>query len=325
MDQASEFLNALNSHFFNANKRLFWGYLLTTLLLVALVWFRQKRHVPFLKFLFPKKVWLHPSAKIDYSVWLINNLVKILVILPLLFSAAPIAIWLSQSMEAVFGDIPNVTHNRTIILVSFTLLVFLLDDFSRFFLHWIMHKVPLLWSLHKVHHSAEVLTPFTVYRLHPLESALYACRLVLSQGFAIGIGFYLFGHKLALYDILGANVFVFLFNLFGSNLRHSHVWLSWGDRIENWFISPAQHQIHHSNSHAHYDKNLGAALSIWDRLFGTFLPASSVTTPLKFGVGEQPHGKLTALYLRPLFDMYNNLKNGFKSGNTASKQVHKEG
>ena len=311
MDQALELFNALNSHFFNANKRLFWGYLLTTFVLVWWVWFRQVNNQSLLQFIFPKKVWLHPSAKIDYSVWVLNNLVKILVILPLLFSAAPIAIWVSQTLEALFGDVPNISQDKTIILVSFTLLVFLLDDFTRFFLHWIMHKVPLLWSLHKVHHSAEVLTPFTVYRLHPLESALYACRLVLSQGIAIGVGFYLFGHKLALYDILGANVFVFLFNLFGSNLRHSHVWLSWGDKIENWFISPAQHQIHHSNSPAHYDKNLGAALAIWDRLFGTFLPASRIKEPLEFGVGEQPHGKLTALYLRPFADMYANLKKLF--------------
>ena len=302
-----EFLNALNSHFFNANKRLFWGYLVTTLLFAAWLWRRQGKTTSFFRFVFPKAVWLHDSAKMDYGVWLLNNLIKLLLILPLLFSAAPIAIWLSQGLEWLFGDIPNVTQNKTIVLVCFTVMVFLLDDFSRFLLHWLMHRVPLLWHLHRVHHSAQVLTPFTVYRLHPLESALYACRLVFSQGIAIGIGFYLFGHKLALYDVLGANVFVFLFNLFGSNLRHSHLWLSWGDKVENWLISPAQHQIHHSDAKEHYDKNLGAALAIWDRLFGTLLPASCVNKPLTFGVGSQPHGNLWNLYIGPVRDMAQSL------------------
>jgi len=303
-DNLLDVFNALNGHFINANKRVFWGYLLATVVLAYLVWIKQNKPTSFIRFVLPKSVWLHDSAKIDYMVWVLNSAIKVLLIVPLLFAAAPIAIWLSQGLESTFGDIANISNNKATVIFVFTVLVFVLDDFTRFFLHWLMHKIPFLWHLHKVHHSAEVLTPFTVYRLHPLESALAACRMVLTQGIAVGIGFYLFGHNLAIYDVLGANIFVFIFNIMGSNLRHSHIWLSWGDKIENWFISPAQHQIHHSNKPSHYHKNLGAGLAIWDRMFGTHLSASEIKSPLSFGVGEQPHGSIKTLYLKPIIDMF---------------------
>ena len=109
----------------------------------------------------------------------------------------------------------------------------------------LLFLVPFLWEFHKVHHSALVLTPMTVYRSHPVESFFYATRMAIAQGCAVGLCYFLFGPTLSMADILGANVFIFAFNVMGSNLRHSHVKWSWGKHIEKWFISPLQHQIHH--------------------------------------------------------------------------------
>jgi sterol desaturase/sphingolipid hydroxylase (fatty acid hydroxylase superfamily) len=61
----------------------------------------------------------------------------------------------------------------------------------------------------------------------------------------------------------------FAFAALGANLRHSHVWLSYGRALEHVAISPAQHQIHHSADRRHFDRNFGSALAIWDWLFGT--------------------------------------------------------
>ena len=55
----------------------------------------------------------------------------------------------------------------------------------------------------------------------------------------------------------------------GSNLRHSHINIKYWKWLEYIFISPAQHQLHHSIAQEHYDKNFGAALAIWDWLFGS--------------------------------------------------------
>lgn len=286
-------------HLTSSNKRLFWLYIITSSVLA--VWLLSKSTEPkaIVGKLFSKRIWLHQSAKQDYVIWLLNGVLKAVLILPLLFSAAPIAIWLNSGLENTFGSVNLSWLPDASIAVIFTFMLFVLDDFTRFFLHWASHRVPLLWRFHQIHHSAKVLTPITVYRIHPVESAMYAMRLVFVQGLSIGLGVYFFGHKLEVIDVFGANVFIFAFNVFGANLRHSHIWLSWGNRLENWFISPAQHQIHHSMDKVHYDKNFGSALAVWDRLFGSLLVAGKTEQPKEFGLRTNKLNTIIQLYLRP--------------------------
>jgi sterol desaturase/sphingolipid hydroxylase (fatty acid hydroxylase superfamily) len=132
-----------------------------------------------------------------------------------------------------------------------------------------MHKWPILWSLHKVHHSATVLTPMTVFRTHPLEGIIFSLRSSVTQAISISSFIFLFGNTVSLYTVLGVNIFVFIFNVLGSNLRHSHVGIQYWKWVEYIFISPAQHQLHHSIAKEHHDKNFGAALAIWDWFFGS--------------------------------------------------------
>ncbi|MDP6189836.1 MAG: sterol desaturase family protein, partial [Gammaproteobacteria bacterium] len=143
--------------------------------------------------------------------------------------------------------------------------------------------------------------PFTVLRTHPVEAVLFGLRGALVQGLVTGIFVYLFGSQVSLLGVLGANGLVFVFNLLGANLRHSHVPLSYGNRVEKWLLSPAQHQLHHSEDIAHYDKNLGVVLALWDRLGGTWL-AYQPQTPLQFGVKDQygQHDNLWQAYWQPL-------------------------
>jgi sterol desaturase/sphingolipid hydroxylase (fatty acid hydroxylase superfamily) len=98
----------------------------------------------------------------------------------------------------------------------------------------------------------------------------------------------------------------------GSNLRHSHIWLSWGDKIEGVFLSPAQHQIHHSDNVKHFDKNFGTALSVWDRLFNCFIPASKAGA-LSFGIGKEgeSHKSILNIYIQPFVQIYKKLKQRF--------------
>jgi sterol desaturase/sphingolipid hydroxylase (fatty acid hydroxylase superfamily) len=133
--------------------------------------------------------------------------------------------------------------------------------------------------------------------------------MALSQGLAVGIGYYFFGPKLNMFDLLGANIFVFIFNVMGSNLRHSHVWWSWGDKIEAWFISPAQHQVHHSDRPEHFDRNLGSALAIWDRMIGTLTTSSNVGK-IRFGLGDNDpgHQSMYQVYLKPFKDNVSRVK-----------------
>jgi len=306
-------------YLFDANKRIFIGYSVLALLLAFLVYGCRKTKKSsrgFFRYVFAKKIWWAPSARQDYQLWIYNRILKALLFGPMVLTMVPIALGTTELFEWGMGKRAPIALSDTMVVSIFTVLLFIADDFSRFILHYALHKVPFLWHYHKVHHSAKVLTPFTIYRSHPLESYLYACRMALSQGIVVGICYYLFGTKLSMMDILGANVFVFAFNAMGSNLRHSHVWLSWGKRLERWIISPAQHQIHHSDNPAHFDTNLGSALAIWDRLFGTLICAHQVGK-VSIGVGQYDagHNSIWAIYSKPVIDSFN-LK--------ATKNLHKK-
>jgi sterol desaturase/sphingolipid hydroxylase (fatty acid hydroxylase superfamily) len=298
------------------NQRLFWGYLVSALVLAIVVYFINLKKVVksdsikekpsgLISFLFPSKVFLARSAVNDYALFIVNKLFKAALFPFIVLTMVPIALAISSAIEGVFGAMAPFELSSTNIMIIFTVMLFIFDDFTRFLLHYILHKVPFLWEFHKVHHSATVLTPFTVYRSHPVENYLYACRMALTQGFVVGLCYYLFGPTLKMIDIIGANIFVFAFNIMGSNLRHSHIWISWGDKVESVFLSPAQHQIHHSDNVKHFDKNFGTVISIWDRLFNCFIRASEVEK-LTFGIGKEgsQHKTLLGIYLQPFIQIY---------------------
>lgn len=298
-------LQELGNYLFDPSQRIYLWYLLGAVLLaIPVFWLQYKVRsaAAFARFLFPQKIWLAPSAKQDYVILIINKLIRGLLLAPVIIAIPPIAIAVTEVLEFIFnGTIAPISESGTVVALSFTILLFVLDDLSRFLLHWALHKVPFLWEIHKVHHSAKVLTPFTIYRSHPIENYLFASRLALSQGLAIGIGFYLFSTQLTVIDVAGANIFVFAFNFLGSNLRHSHIKLSWGPTVERWLISPVQHQIHHSDNPRHFDRNLGSALAIWDRMAGTLVLANQVGR-IRFGVGRnfKDHDQLHNIYWLPI-------------------------
>ena len=119
---------------------------------------------------------------------------------------------------------------------------------------------------------------------------------------------------------MGANIFTFFFNIFGSNLRHSHIGIKYWKWLEYIIISPAQHHVHHSVAKKHYDKNFGVAFAFWDWFFGSH-HHSEETDNLILGVehhnGEEVH-TLKNLYFKPILEIvrifkikFNKFKNYF--------------
>lgn len=312
LEQFQNEIIELANYLLDPNKRLFIGYIVGAIVFAFFVYMARERHIKhakgFFHFLLNPRVWLHKSARLDYQLFIINRIVRVFLWAPLILTMVPIAIGLSDALEWLFGIKQVFNIDGTTVVIAFTLILFLFDDFTRFFLHYLMHKIPFLWEFHKVHHSALVLTPLTVYRSHPVESFLYACRMGLAQGCAVGVCYFLFGPTLSMADILGANVFIFVFNIMGSNLRHSHIKWQWGRYVEQWFISPLQHQIHHSRQVKFHDKNFGTALAVWDRLIGT-LVLSGNTRLLVFGLDkkEASHKSVLDAYIRPFIACKNKL------------------
>lgn len=278
-------------YLFDMSERLYWGYMLSALV-VAWLFFYKKPEV--LKKQFSKEVLFHPSAKLDYLYFIITGVIKVALVLPLLIGAGDVTLWVLLQMQNYFGYTPRVIVEREWLMVGYTLTLFILSDLTRYWLHRIMHTIPILWRFHRVHHSAEVLNPITFYRIHPLENVLFGLRYALLTGLVTGIFVYYFGASVRMVEFLGANVLVFIFSIIGSNLRHSHIPLSYGKGFENWFISPYQHQLHHSKKYCHH--NYGSFLAVWDRLFGTLVRGKKSNVVFGLPKEEVSHSIMGALF-----------------------------
>eukprot|EP01013_Petalomonas_cantuscygni_P041499 TRINITY_DN74243_c0_g1_i1.p1 TRINITY_DN74243_c0_g1~~TRINITY_DN74243_c0_g1_i1.p1 ORF type:complete len:138 (-),score=33.97 TRINITY_DN74243_c0_g1_i1:54-467(-) len=84
-------------------------------------------------------------------------------------------------------------------------------------------------------------------------------------------------------EIAGVNAFTVIAILAMANFHHAHIWISFGPVLERILISPAQHQIHHSTNPAHFNRNFGGSLAIWDWMFGT-LYVTGEDEKLRFGL-----------------------------------------
>ena len=317
MEFLFDIFSNLVDQFTNPKKRVFILYLFLSVLIAAgwLTFHKKKSIKETFKFIFNRKVFFSKSATSDYKVFFINQTIMLLVS-PHLLTQMTIATALYffffdlQFLEmGMFSSTP-----QYVIISLFTLSHFLVDDFSKYIVHRWMHKWPFLWALHKVHHSATNLTPMTVFRTHPLEGLVFTLRSAFAQGLTISSFVYFFGSGVDLYTILGANLFVFFFNVFGSNLRHSHIGIRYWKWLEYILISPAQHHLHHSIAKEHYNKNYGAALAIWDWLFGS-LHHSEDTDSLTLGLGtkdDQKKHTLKELYAIPVLEFINFFKKKFQ-------------
>jgi sterol desaturase/sphingolipid hydroxylase (fatty acid hydroxylase superfamily) len=118
-------------------------------------------------------------------------------------------------------------------------------------------------------------------------------------GVVFGLMVGTFTPDLTIGEIAGANAFVVLANLTVSNFHHSHIWISFGPVLERIFISPAQHQIHHSIEPKHFNRNYGQALALWDWMFGTLyvIREREVVT---FGLDDKADAPLMTHRLGPI-------------------------
>ena len=138
-------------------------------------------------------------------------------------------------------------------------LVVLIFDFAIWLQHLITHKVPILWRLHRVHHADVDMDVTTAIRFHPVEIAL---SMLLKIGLV-----YLLGPA-------AVAIVIFEIILNGTAMfNHSNLALPGRlDRaIRKVLVTPDMHRVHHSVHRDEHDSNYGFALSVWDRLFGTYI------------------------------------------------------
>ncbi|MCT8161435.1 sterol desaturase family protein [Pseudoruegeria sp. SHC-113] len=139
------------------------------------------------------------------------------------------------------------------------LLAILILDLAIWAQHLITHKVPLLWRLHRVHHADRDMDVTTAIRFHPVEIAL---SMLLKIGLV-----YLLGPS-----ALAVIAFEVLLN---GTAMFNHANLRLSPRLDAALrlviVTPDMHRVHHSAVRSEHDSNYGFSLSLWDRLFGTYI------------------------------------------------------
>lgn len=300
--------------FFVPHQKMFILYLLTSLGMAWLVWRAGtakenragQKAKDFFAYVFSPAIYNHTSSRQDYLIFLANGFLYYGLIAQFILSERSVSLFVQHTLLAAFGAPAHPALGGAAGIALFTLIAALLFDLSVYCAHYMFHKIPALWIFHKVHHSAEVMTPITLLRMHPVELVLNSLVFAAFVGFGIGLFSYLNMHDMTDARILGANAIVFASLLTGIHLRHSHIWLHYPPWLSRILISPAQHQIHHSTARHHFDRNLGLIFSFWDTLFGT-LYSPKEREEIEFGIHKRernPYASVRKMYLQPFRECY---------------------
>ena len=131
-------------------------------------------------------------------------------------------------------------------------------DFSSWLVHILMHKIPLLWRFHLVHHSDTNVDVTTGLRHHPGDSLLRGIFFILL----------IFISGAPVYSVMIYQTLVVLSTAF----THANINLppSLDKALSYFLISPNMHKVHHHWKQPYTDSNYGAVFSFWDRILGTF-------------------------------------------------------
>ncbi|MBT8488571.1 MAG: sterol desaturase family protein [Gemmatimonadetes bacterium] len=189
------------------------------------------------------------------------------------FSVAAVAIvaWTSTNEFGLLHllDLP--------LWVELVLALVVLDLLAQYWAHYLLHKVRWMWRLHAVHHTDTKVDATTGTRLHPGDFAV-------REFFALG-ALLLTGAALAYYVIYRVTT------IFFTLVTHANVAPPvWLDATLSWvFVTPNMHKFHHHFEQPWTDSNYGNMLSIWDRLFGTFVYAD--VNDIRYGLNVYSEGK----------------------------------
>ncbi len=168
-------------------------------------------------------------------------------------------------------------------IVLYWFLLFIAEDFMFWLEHFVDHNVRIFWAVHVTHHSSEEYNLSTGFRssvLMPFYRYLYFIPLAL-------LGF-------KPMDILFMYAITQLYGI----LVHTQAVKNLPRWIGYLFVTPAHHRVHHASNIVYLDKNMGMALIIWDRIFGTFKEEDPNET-IKYGIVKpiaQPYHPIKVIF-----------------------------
>jgi sterol desaturase/sphingolipid hydroxylase (fatty acid hydroxylase superfamily) len=206
--------------------------------------------------------------------WLSNTSIYVLgLVLQGLAAPASATAGAVLAAERGWGFFNLVDAPATIAVVA----TFLLLDALGYFSHRVEHALPLLWRMHRTHHSDPDLDVTTGLRFHPFES--------LWRGAATWAAVVLLGPSVEI--AASVSMVIGLMSL-ASHVNAPLVPV----QVEKWLqavlVTPRVHRIHHSTDLSEAHSNYGVALSIWDRMLGTYRPEPNVPfVDMRFGLHDR--------------------------------------
>ena len=257
---------------------------------------RPVRARALLRALFPRRILRSRSGRLDIAGFLFGVLVAGTALGWAIVSSS----WWAMQAQLTLAGWPMLALRLPMPLAMplMTVVLFLAYEAAYWANHWLSHRVGWLWAFHKVHHSAESLSLLTNFRVHPVDTIVFANMAAAMTGVTAGLMRHIFGPGMADVSVGGANLIVFFSSIVLSYLQHSHLWLVTRGRWGRLILSPAHHQLHHSIDPAHHNTNFGSTIALFDWAFGTLLMPARGRQPLRFGVAgldHDPHGLAGAL------------------------------
>jgi sterol desaturase/sphingolipid hydroxylase (fatty acid hydroxylase superfamily) len=256
---------------------------------------RQIRARALLRAVFPRKIVQSPSSIADVGFFLFNFFLAGALFGWAIVSYHFVSTAVADTITAWCGARDGVLLPMVPATIILTVALFLAYELGYWIDHYLSHHIPFLWEFHKVHHQAEVLSPLTTFRVHPVDSIVFYNIQTVVMGVTGGVVTYALGKPVSPFTIADSNVFVLVFTYLVGHLQHSHFWIVFTGIWGRLLLSPAHHQIHHSTNPAHFNRNFGAALGLWDWLFGTLYVPGKNREKLTFGV-EPKTGNVHGLH-----------------------------
>jgi sterol desaturase/sphingolipid hydroxylase (fatty acid hydroxylase superfamily) len=262
---------------------------------------RRIRLRAILRALFPRRILMSPSNFADLGYLFFHVFVAGLLFGWALISFQFLTNGVMGALAAAFGPTAPTTLPTFVSRAVITVMLFLAYELGYWLNHYLSHRVPFLWEFHRVHHTATVLTPVTNFRVHPVYTFVFVNILAISTAIANGIGNYMFGETAYQYALSDTNIILIIFIHTYVHLQHTEVWIPFSGRLGRVFMSPAHHQVHHSTNPAHFNKNMGSCLALWDWMFGTLYVPGKEPEKLSFGVDPDDARvhTITGAYLDP--------------------------
>ena len=183
---------------------------------------------------------------------------------------------ISKVVNTIFYDILHIFHIKNIVIINLKnlpvfiqyILMFIIADFIQWNIHRLLHKSPILWQFHKVHHSIIEMGFAGHFRYHWVENIIYkTLQYIPLSLLGFGIQDFFILHIIA----------ITIGHLNHSNINIDYAYLKY---ILN---NPKMHLWHHAKDIPNYGVNFGISLSIWDYLFKTsYIPNNNENIALGF-------------------------------------------